>query len=119
MAVPALVGLGLGAFLPGVLPLAAGIAAVAWAWVGRGLDGLARFGVATVVASPSLFTHGFLVATPALLALRAVPLWLAIGITSVAPGPGWWLAIGLIVVASVVRGLRRTDGGPWPGYGTG
>ena len=116
---PALVGLGLGAFLPGVLPLAAGIAAVAWAWVGRGLDGLARFGVATVVASPSLFTHGFLVATPALLALRAVPLWLAIGITSVAPGPGWWLAIGLIVVASVVPGLRRTDGGPWPGYGTG
>ncbi len=115
---PALVGLGLGAYLPGVLPLVLGIAAVVWAWVGRGLDGLSRFGVATVVASPSLFTHGFLVAMPALLSLRAVPLWLAIGITSVAPGPGWWLAIGLVVLASVVPELRRRDGGPWPDYGT-
>jgi len=116
--VPALVGFGLGAYLPGLLPLALGIAAVGWAWLGRRLDGLARFGVATVVASPSLFTHGLLVALPAMLGLRPMALWLALGITSVAPGIGWWLAIVLVVAASAVPGLRRTTGGPWPGaYG--
>lgn len=116
---PALVGLGLGAYLPSVLPLVAAVAAVGWAWLGRGLDGLARFGVATVVASPSLFSHGWLVALPALLGLRPVVLWLALGITSAAPGPGWWLAVVLVVGASVVTGLRRQSGGPWPSaYGT-
>jgi Glycosyltransferase family 87 len=117
--VPALLGLSLGAYLPSWLPLVAAIAAVGWAWLGRGLDGLARFGVATVIGSPSLFAHGFLVALPAFLALRPVGLWLAIGITSVAPGLGWWLSIVLVVVASAVTALRRTSGGPWPGaYGT-
>jgi hypothetical protein len=118
-ALPALVGLGLGAYLPSVLPLVAGVAAVGWAWLGRGLDGLARFGLATVVASPSLFSHGWLVALPAFLGLRPVALWLALGITSVAPGPGWWLAVILVVAASVAPPLRRPAGGPWPAaYGT-
>ncbi len=121
-AVPALLGLSLGAYLPSWLPLVAAVAAVAavgWAWVGRGIDGLARFGVATIVGSPSLFAHGFLVALPAFLALRPVCLWLAIGITSVAPGLGWWLSIVLVVVASVVTGLRRSVGEPWPAaFGT-
>jgi hypothetical protein len=112
--VPALLGFSLGAYLPGWLPLVAAVAAVGWAWLGRGLDGLARFGVATVIGSPSLFTHGFLVALPAFLALRPVPLWLALGITSVAPGLGWWLSIVLVVVASVATALRRSSGGPWP-----
>ncbi len=117
--VPALLGLSLGAYLPSWLPLVAAIAAVGWAWLGRGLDGLARFGVATVIGSPSLFAHGFLVALPAFLALRPVSLWLAIGITSVAPGLGWWLSIVLVVLASAVPAMRRTRGGPWPGaYGT-
>lgn len=118
-AVPALLALSLGAYLPGWLQLAAAVGAIGWSWLGRGLDGLARFGVATVVGSPSLFAHGFVVALPAFLALRPVGLWLAIGITSVAPGLGWWLSIVLVVVASVVGGLRRQTGGPWPGaYGT-
>jgi hypothetical protein len=114
---PALVAIGLGAYLPGLLPLFAAAAAVGWAWLARGRDGLARFGIATVVASPSLFTHGFVVALPAFLALRPVALWLAIGITSVAPGLGWWLAVVLVVVASVVPSLRRPTGGPWPTAG--
>jgi hypothetical protein len=112
--VATLVGLGLGAYLPGVLPLVAAVAALGWAWLGRGLDGLARFGVATVVASPSLFSHGWLVALPAFLGLRPVALWLALGITSAAFGPGWWLAVVLVVAASVAPPLRRQDAGPWP-----
>ena len=67
-----------------------------------------------MVASPSLFTHGFLVALPAFLDLRPAALWLALGITSVAPGLGWWLAVVLVVVASVIPSLRRSSGGPWP-----
>ena len=90
-----------------------------WAWLGRGLDGLARFGVATVVASPSLFTHGFLVALPAFLGLRPIAALARLGFTSVAPGLGWWLSIVLVVVASVATVLRRSAGGPWPtAYGT-
>ena len=117
--VPALLGLSVGAYLPGWLPTVVALVAIGWAWLGRGLDGLARFGVATVVGSPSLFSHGFLVALPAFLQLRPVGLWLAIGLTSVAPGLGWWLAIALVVVASAATGLRRSNGGPWPGaYGT-
>ena len=111
---PALVGLGLGAYFPSPSPLIAGVAAVGWAWLARGRAGLARFGMATVVASPSLFAHGFLVALPAFLELRPAVLWLALGITSVAPGLGWWLAIVLVVVASVIPSLRRSTGGPWP-----
>jgi Glycosyltransferase family 87 len=112
--VPGLVRMGLEAWLPGILALVAAALAIGWAWLGRGLDGLVRFGIATVVASPSLFGHGFLVALPAFLALRPVALWLALGITSVAPGAGWWLAIGLVLVASVAPALRRAGDGPWP-----
>jgi hypothetical protein len=110
---PALVAMGLGTYLPSPLPMVAGIAAVGWAWLTRGRLGLARFGLATVVASPSLFTHGFLVALPAFLGLRPVALWVALGITSVAPGLGWWLAVVLVVAASVIPSLRRSSGGPW------
>jgi hypothetical protein len=111
---PALVAIGLGAYLPGPLALVAAGAAVGWAWLARGRVGLARFGIATVVASPSLFTHGFLVALPAFLGLQPVALWLALGITSVAPGLGWWLAVVLVVAASLITSLERSSGGPWP-----
>jgi hypothetical protein len=110
----ALVALGLGAYLPGVLPAIAALTAVGWALLARGREGLARFGIATVVASPSLFTHGFLVALPAFLGLRPVALWLALGITGVAPGLGWWLAVVLVVAAAVVPALRRPIDGRWP-----
>ncbi len=110
-----LYGLGLPRYVPS--PAFAGLAAgaVAWAWLGRGREGLARFGVATVVAAPSAFAHGFLVALPAFLGLRTAWLWVALGITSVAPGVAWWLAILVAVAASSLPGLRREDGGsPWP-----
>ncbi len=75
--------------------------------------------MATVVASPSLFSHGFLVALPALLGLRPMALWLALGITSVAPGLAWWLAILVVLVATVLPGLQKTPDDRWPGaYGT-
>jgi hypothetical protein len=118
-AIPALVSMGLAGWIPGVMALLLAVGAVGWAWLGRGREGLARFGVATVVASPSLFSHGFLVALPAFLALRPVALWLALGITSVAPGAAWWLAIVLVVGATRIPALRRATDDRWPGaYGT-
>jgi len=111
---PALVSMGLGAWLAVPVQLLVGVAAIGWAWLARGREGLARFGLATVIASPSLFSHGFLVALPAILALRPAALWLAIGITSVAPGFAWWLAIVLAAVATIVPPIRRTTDDRWP-----
>jgi len=110
-----LYGLGLPRYVPSLAFAGLAAGAVAWAWLGRGRGGLARFGVATVVAAPSAFAHGFLVALPAFLGLRAAWLWLVLGITSVAPGVAWWLAILVAVAASSLPGFRREDGGgPWP-----
>lgn len=110
-----LYGLGLPRYVPSLAFAGLAAGAVAWAWLGRGRQGLARFGVATLVAAPSAFAHGFLVALPAFLGLRAAWLWVALGITSVAPGVAWWLAILVAVAASLLPGLRRGDGGgPWP-----
>lgn len=110
-----LYGLGLPRYVPSLAFAGLAAGAVAWAWLGRGREGLARFGVATVVAAPSAFAHGFLVALPAFLGLRAAWLWVVLGITSVAPGVAWWLAILVVVAASLLPGLRREDGGgPWP-----
>jgi hypothetical protein len=73
----------------------------------RGLEGLARLGLVTAVASPSLYAHGLIVALPAFLSLRSVWFWTALAITSVAPGIAWWAAILLAVAAWIVPALRR------------
>ena len=62
-------------------------------------EGLWGLGVATIVASPSLFSHGFLVAIPAMLGLRTTVFWVVMAITSVAPGGQWFTAIGILIAA--------------------
>ncbi len=101
-----LYGLSLFRYLPFIVAVGLAVLAVALALRAGGRPGLARFGVATVVGSPSLFSHGFIVALPAFLALEPASLWLALGITSVAPGPLWWVAIGMVVLAWRVPALR-------------
>ena len=105
--VPALYGYGLPRFVPLWAFLVVAVAAVLAALRATGRDGLARLGTATIVASPSLFGHGLLMAVPSMLSLRAPWLWLAIGITSVPDGLQWWLAIALIAASWFVPGLRR------------
>jgi len=129
--VPALYGFG----LPGLVPywaflLMAG-AAVAAALRAPGRDGLARLGVATVVASPSLWNHGMLVTVPALMTLRLELLWFAVVVTAVPDGPGWWWLVVLVVGSWSLPSLRRRQArehglegaldplvegatGPWP-----
>jgi hypothetical protein len=104
-----LFGFGLARYLPFLPFVAVAALATIVALRSRGREGLARLGLATVVASPSLYTHGIIVAVPALLLLRSRWMWFALGIMSVAPGIGWWAGIGLTVIAWVVPVLRRAE----------
>ena len=126
-AVPGLYGFGLMRYVPEAVFVAAAVAAVLAALWARGKESLARFGVATAVAGPSLFGHGLLVAVPALLSMRAAWLWLAVGLLSVPDGAQWWLAIAVLGASWAVPAMRRDaavpdeplhplppGSGPWP-----
>ena len=88
----------------------------------RGRPLLARLGSSSVVVSPSLYAHGFMVALPALLELRAIALWTALAFTAAPLGPAWFVALA-IVVAGLVRScpdfgavrLERLDPAPRTG----
>ena len=103
-AVPSLYGAALPRYLPYVVFLAASLVAVGAALVlGRGHRGLARFGIASVVASPSLYRHGFLVVLPGLLGNGETLFWFALGLGFAPTATGWWLttSIGWWVTAAV------------------
>lgn len=104
-----LYGFGLPRYVPEVVALAAAGLVVIAAVRAGGREGLARVGLATAVASPSLFAHGLIVALPAFLVLRTTALWTILAITSVAPGIAWWGAIGIGLAAWAWPGLRRSD----------
>ena len=107
--VPALYGFGLPRFVPFWVFVALAAAAVLAALRPSGRESLARLGTATVVASPSLWGHGLLVAVPSMLSLRAPWLWLAIGITSAPDGLQWWYAVALIAASWSVPEMRRPE----------
>ena len=113
---PGLYGFGLPRYLPYVLYVALAVAAVLAALRARGREALARFGVATVVASPSLFGHGLLVAVPAMLRLRGPWLWLALGLVSLPHGPWLWLGVAVVAASWLVPSMAGTRE-PWPGVG--
>jgi hypothetical protein len=116
--VPDLCGEGLRRYLP-LLPFlaiaGATLAAALWA---RDREGLARLGLASVVASPSLHVHGFIFAIPAYLRLRAEWLWLVLGMTCIGLWPGPQLAMAVGVASWFVKGLAR-DGGAADAAGAG
>ena len=109
--VPVLYGFGLPRFVPFWVFAGLACLAIVVALLRPGREGLARLGTATIVASPSLWGHGLLVAIPSMLTLGAPWLWLAIGSTSVPDGLQWWTAIGLIVASWLVPWFRRPIGG--------
>jgi hypothetical protein len=73
----------------------------------RGREGLARLGLASVVASPSLWSHGFVFGIPSFLRLRAEWLWLVAGMMSIGQWPAPQLALGIGVTAWFVKGMAR------------
>ena len=120
-----LYGVGLAKYLP--LPVFIAIAAVATLLALRatGRIGLARLGLASVIASPSLWSHGFMFAIPAFLSLRAPWLWLVAGLLSIGPFPGPQVVLLIAAFAWFLPSLRRDDARgphplghavtPWPG----
>jgi hypothetical protein len=107
-----LYGVGLGRYLPTAAFVAiAALVLLAALWH-RGREGLARLGLASVVASPSLWSHGFVFAIPAFLRLRAEWLWLVAGLTTVGGWPGPQLALVIGVAAWFVKRLARPEDEP-------
>jgi hypothetical protein len=87
---PILYGWSLARYLPLAAFAAISLVAVAVPLFLRGRRSLAGFGLATILASPSLWPHGFVFALPALLAMPSPWIWVALG---VADGPWLWLVV--------------------------
>jgi len=105
--------------LPRVVPygvfLAVAVLAVGWALLRRGAPGLGSLGLASIVASPSLYRHGMLTGLPAILALDPSLVWLVLGL----PVTFWglWIAVLIAAVATTFRragSAARLDGHPAP-----
>jgi hypothetical protein len=124
--VPDLLGMALPHFLPAPVALALAVAFLLAALAVGGRDSLARLGLATVVASPSLFTHGFLFALPAFLGLQVPWALAALGVVGgPAQGAAWWIPVAVVVASWTIASLRRSGSGgevdplagadgPWP-----
>ena len=74
----------------------------------RGRALLARLGLVSVVVSPSLYAHGFMVALAALLELRAIALWTALAFTAAPLNPAWFGALAIVVLGWFAPGLKRS-----------
>ena len=113
--IPILGGFGSGIALEQWLgrPIAVVLAAAVFILALRphGTESLWRLGVATPMASPSVFSHGLVTMIPSLLQLRPVLSWLAIAATAATPGPVFWVAAGLVIASWFVPALRRPPDG--------
>jgi hypothetical protein len=110
---PAIQGVALQRVVPEVVALAVAIAAVAAAAAASGRMGLSRFGLASIVASPSIYVHGLTFILPAALWLDTAGLWLILGLVPTAAGT--WLAVAVAGGALLLGLVRGADG---PRYGS-
>jgi glycosyl transferase family 87 len=102
--------------LPPALGLIVSVAAIGFALLRRGRNGLARFGLASIVVSPTLYLHGFAPMLPGALTLRPEIFWFALALV---PWDAWLLPIsgGWVAVAIVAAALRRSTGEALSGQG--
>jgi hypothetical protein len=105
-AFPLLYGWSLARYLPLAAFAAISLAAVAVPLFLRGRRSLAGLGLATIIASPTLWPHGFVFALPALFSLPAPWIWVALG---VAEGPWVWLVVVLGYLGLVAGRWERDD----------
>jgi hypothetical protein len=113
---PILYGLSLAQLMPFAAFVGLSVAAVAAALLLSGRRGLAALGVASVIASPSLWPHGLLIALPAVLSLEVPFFWVAVGVVS--GGPVLWILPMMAAVAVVRQWDRSTLASPHPLAGT-
>jgi hypothetical protein len=96
---PAIKGFSVTRWLPVTALIVAAVVAVGFAWLGRGRNGLARFGVASVVASPTLYIHGLAPLLPGVLVMSPALMWFVLGLGPwVGAGLSAWLAVALVAV---------------------
>jgi Glycosyltransferase family 87 len=100
-------GIALDRYLPTLLVALIGLGLLLLAGLARGRELLGRLGVVSVAVSPSLYAHGFDVALPALLELRALGLWAALAFTAGPLGPAWFGLLVIVVIGWFIPGLRR------------
>ncbi len=98
-AFPALAGQSVSLLVPTIawLALVGGVVVLALRAPGR--EGLKRVGIAAIVGSPSLYSHGFLVGLPAFLSLNTFWFWVVAGCTASVWGYGWWAAVAIAIAA--------------------
>jgi hypothetical protein len=101
---PGAKGVSLTRWLPGFAFIAISAAAVVIALLGRGRNGLARLGLASVVASPTLYLHGLTVLLPGALALAPDMLWFVLALGPwIGSGLSAWIGVVIVAVALIAR----------------
>jgi hypothetical protein len=101
---PALRGHSLAIYFPTALVILLGLGAISVALLRGGRNGLARFGLASIVASPTLYVHGFGLLLPGAMALSPDILWFVFALVPWSPV---WLGVAIVGVA-LLR-LRSED----------
>jgi len=100
-------GIALDRYLPALAVTLIGFGLLGLAVLAHGRPLLGRLGLVSVAVSPSLYAHGFMVALPALLELRALGLWAALAFTAGPPGPAWFGTLAIVVIGWFVSVLKR------------
>ena len=102
---PTLRGVSLTQYAPTAVVLLVGVGAIGVALLRGGRNGLARFGLASIVASPTLDAHGFSVFLPGAMTLRPDVIWFVFAIVPwtawLVPFPAAWLAVVIVAVALI------------------
>jgi hypothetical protein len=106
---PLIQGVALQHYVPQVAAVVFAVATVIAAAAASGRMGLARFGLASIAASPTVYVHGLTFILPAALFLDAASLWLILGLVPTTLGA--WVAIAVAGVA-LLAGLVRSSAGP-------
>ena len=101
----ALQGFALQSLVPPALAIAIAGAAIGASVAAPGRMGLSRLGLASIVASPTIYVHGMTFVLPAALWLDTATLWLVLGLVPYELGA--WLAIVVAGIALLV-GLVST-----------
>ncbi|MGZ6340410.1 MAG: hypothetical protein ACXWMX_01020, partial [Candidatus Limnocylindrales bacterium] len=77
----------------------------------RGRAGLASLGLASLVASPTLYPHSMTLGVAGFLRLRGSLLWVVLALTSSVYGTeSWWVAIAIGLLAPLVPAFLRAGG---------
>lgn len=93
-----------------IVAVAVTVVAVVFAGLARGRQSLARFGLASIIGSPTLYTHGLAPLLPGALFLGPELVWFFLGLGRWSPGfgiPSAWLAMAFAGLALLV--VRADD----------